>query len=135
MPRKPPAEPIDHHYDIPKLNRVFTWTAVLLTAIFVWMVYADYQRDWKTLQRVFFRLDAVKTRDAAIQAREKAYGDERDKLVEQLRAARQEVAGHKATLDKLQRQVQDLDPRIYLADQQYKFTKASFDAERYKYED
>ena len=35
MPRKPPAEPIDHHYDIARLNRVFTWTAVLLTVIFV----------------------------------------------------------------------------------------------------
>jgi hypothetical protein len=29
----------------------------------------------------------------------------------------------------------DLDPKIYLADQQYKFTKASFDAVRYQYED
>jgi mono/diheme cytochrome c family protein len=135
MPRRPPAEPIDHHYNIPRLNRVFTWTAVLLTVIFVGMVWADYQRDWKTLQRVFVRLDATKTRDMAIQAREKAYGEERDKLLEQLRAGRQEVAAHRATLDKLQRQLKDLDPRIYLADQQYKFTKASFDAERYKYED
>ena len=51
MPRKPPAEPIDHHYDIPRLNRAFTWTAAILTAVFIWMVIADYRRDWKTIQR------------------------------------------------------------------------------------
>ena len=32
MPRKPPAEPIDHHYNIPKLNRVFFATGSVLTA-------------------------------------------------------------------------------------------------------
>ena len=58
MPRKPPAEPIDHHYDIPRLNRAFTWTAVALTAVFVWMVIQDYSRDWKTIQRTFMRLEA-----------------------------------------------------------------------------
>ena len=57
MPRKPPAEPIDHHYDIPRLNRAFTWTGAILTAVFIWMVIADYQRDWKTIQRTFMRLD------------------------------------------------------------------------------
>lgn len=135
MPRKAPAEPIDHHYNIPKLNRVFTWTAILLTLTFVWMIWADYNRDWKTIQRVFFQLDAVKTRDAARQAREKAYGEERDRLIGELRAAREEMAGHRRSLARLQKRLDDLAPRIYLADQQYKFTKASFDSELYRYED
>ena len=34
MPRKPPAEPIDHHYNIPRLNRSFFWTAGILTFVF-----------------------------------------------------------------------------------------------------
>src|SRR5512146_1362514 len=115
MPRKPPAEPIDHHYNIPRLNRVFTWTAVLLTVIFIWMVWADYNRDWKTIQRVFFRVDAVKTLDAARQAREKAYGQERDKLIEQLRAAREQIAAHRRSLATLQKHLDELAPRAYLA--------------------
>src|SRR5260370_22241992 len=75
MPRKPPAEPIDHHYDIPKLNRVFLAVGVVMTVVFVWMVWADYKRDWKFFQKTFLRLDRDMTREAAPSAREKAYGE------------------------------------------------------------
>ena len=53
MPRKPPAEPIDHHYNIPRLNRAFFWGGIALAAVFIWMVIADYDRDWKNIQRTF----------------------------------------------------------------------------------
>ncbi|HTR01582.1 MAG TPA: c-type cytochrome [Thermoanaerobaculia bacterium] len=135
MPRRPPAEPIDHHYDIPRLNRAFWWAGAALTVAFLVMIVADYQRDWKTFQRVFLRLDAKLTRESALQARQKALDDEHSKLIGELRQARGEVATHKESLRKLEARLQDLNPKIYLADQQYKFTKASFDAERYKYED
>ncbi|MGE5278595.1 MAG: c-type cytochrome [Acidobacteriota bacterium] len=135
MPRKPPAEPIDHHYNIPKLNRVFFLTGVVLAAIFLGMIWADYARDWKTIQRVFMRLDARKTREAALAAREKAYGQERALLLGQLRDARAEIQAHEKELVRLNRKLEDLAPRIYLADQQAKFAKASFDASLYRYED
>ena len=135
MPRKPPAEPIDHHYDIPRLNRSFFWTGLALTVVFVVMIIADYSRDWKTIQRAFMRLDARMTREAAIAARTKALDEEHRKLIADLKAARAEVATQQGAIRKLEAKLRDLDPKIYLADQQYKFTKASFDAERYKYED
>lgn len=135
MPRKPPAEPIDHHYNIPRLNRVFFGTAAILTAVFIWMVVADYDRDWKAVQRIFLRLDRDKTLEAARAAREKAYGEERARLRTELAAARGEVATHSRALAKLNARLKDLDPKIYGADQQAKFLKASFDAERYRYED
>jgi hypothetical protein len=121
MPRKPPAEPIDHHYDIPKLNRVFFATGLILAVIFVWMVIADYSRDWKTIQRVFMRMDAKKTREAALQAREKAYGQDRARLLAELATARAEVRKEQGSLDRLKETLADLTPRIYLADQQAKF--------------
>ena len=135
MPRKPPAEPIDHHYNIPKLNRVFFAAGVALTVIFIGMVIADYTRDWKTMQRVFFRLDARKTREAALAARQKAYGEERAKLLADLRAARAQAAAQARELERANRKLDALAPKIYLADQQAKFAKASFDAGLYKYED
>jgi cbb3-type cytochrome oxidase cytochrome c subunit len=135
MPRKPPAEPIDHHYDIPKLNLVFFVTGILMAAIFIGMIYADYKRDWKTIQRLFLRIDAQKTHEAAQRAREKAYGEERARLLADLRAARGEMVRHQKTLNQLNARLEDLAPRIYLADQQAKFAKASFDAALYKYED
>jgi cbb3-type cytochrome oxidase cytochrome c subunit len=135
MPRRAPAEPIDHHYNIPKLNRVFFVTGMLLAVVFIGMVIADYSRDWKTLQRSFMRLDAKKTREAKQASREKAYGEQRDRLRADLAAAHQHIAGHRKELARLQAKVKKLDPQIYAADQDYKFAKASFDAERYKYED
>ncbi len=135
MPRKPPAEPIDHHYNIPRLNRSFFWGGLLLAVVFVWMVIADYSRDWKNIQRNFLRLDRQLTRNAALAARKKALDEEHTKLIAELRAERTEVATHNATLAKLDRKLKALDPRIYAADQSYKFSKASFDAELYKYED
>jgi mono/diheme cytochrome c family protein len=135
MPRKAPAEPIDHHYSIPRLNRAFFWTAIVLTVIFVWMVIADYSRDWKTMQRTFMRLDARKTREAAIAARKKALDQDHARLIGELRASRRELATRKAELARLEKTVKDLEPKVYGADQDYRFAKASFDAELYKYED
>src|SRR5215471_11308757 len=126
MPRKPPAEPIDHHYNIPKLNRAFFISGAVLAVVFIWMVVADYTRDWKPLQRSFMRLDAKKTREAAAAAREKAYGDEREKLRAQLAEGRQKIEGHTADLAQLNKHLQALDPKLYAADQDYKFAKASF---------
>ncbi|MEP6995563.1 MAG: hypothetical protein ABI968_13645, partial [Acidobacteriota bacterium] len=135
MPRKPPAEPIDHHYNIPRLNRSFFWTGAILTVVFVVMIVADYSRDWKTIQRTFMRLDAKLTRQAALAARQKALDEEHAKLIGDLKAARRDIATHQAQLRKLDGRLKSLAPQVYAADQQYKFTKASFDAERYLYED
>jgi mono/diheme cytochrome c family protein len=135
MPRKPPAEPIDHHYNIPKLNRAFFAAGALLTAVFVWMVIADYKRDWKSFQQTFLRLDRDKTLEAVQAARAKAFGEERDKLRGQLVEARNEVRANRSVLDKLNAHLKALDPKIYAADQDAKFLKASFDAARYSYED
>src|SRR6185369_10227865 len=116
MPRKPPAEPIDHHYNIPKLNRAFFAAGALLTAVFLLMVVADYKRDWKSIQQTFLR-------------------QERDKLRGQLVAARNDIRSHARALAKLNAHLKELDPKIYAADQNAKFLKASFDATRYTYED
>src|SRR6202162_963905 len=135
MPRKPPAEPIDHHYNIPKLNRAFFAAGALLTAVFVWMVIADYKRDWKSIQQTFLRLDRAKTLEAVQTAREKAFGEERDKLRGELVQARNEMRAHGSTIAKLNAHLKALNPKIYRADQDAKFLKASFDAARYSYED
>ena len=135
MPRKPPAEPIDHHYNIPRLNRAFFAAGAVLTAIFIWMVVKDYDRDWKAIQRTFLRIDRDKTLEMQRAAREKAFGEERVRLRGELVAGRQEMARHGRDLARRNARLKALDPKIYAADQQAKFLKASFDAERYRYED
>jgi len=135
MPRKPPAEPIDHHYNIPRLNRAFFWGGIALAAVFIWMVIADYSRDWKNIQRTFMKLDRRQTREQALDARRKALDAEHTRLVGELRAARVEIAKNRSELARQNAKLKALDPRVYAADQSYKFAKASFDAGLYKYED
>ncbi|HEX9287070.1 MAG TPA: c-type cytochrome [Thermoanaerobaculia bacterium] len=134
MPRRPPAEPIDHHYNIPKLNRVFAATGIVLTVVFIGMVVEDYSRGWKRIQRAFTRIDARKAREAALAARKTALGEERARLRAQMIEANRQLAAHRRELTRLDRRLKDLSPQIYLADQQTKFTKASLDAQRYRYE-
>src|SRR2546429_7771823 len=134
MPRRAPAEPIDHHYNISKLNRVFAATGIVLTVVFVGMVVEDYSRGWKRIQRAFARIDARKAREAALAARRTALGEERARLRARMIEANRQLAAHRRELARLDRKLKDLAPQIYLADQQAKFTKASLDAQRYKYE-
>ena len=121
MPRKPPAEPIDHHYNIPRLNRAFFWGGIALAAVFIWMVIADYSRDWKNIQRTFMKLDRRQTREQALDARRKALDAEHTRLVGELRAARVEIAKNRSELARQNAKLKALDPRVYAADQSYKF--------------
>ena len=50
MAKAPPPEPIDHHYDIAKLTKVFAIVSVLALPTFAWMTWQDYGRDWKSWQ-------------------------------------------------------------------------------------
>jgi mono/diheme cytochrome c family protein len=134
MPRRPPAEPIDHHYNIPRLNRVFAATGIVLTVVFIAMVVEDYSRGWKRIQRAFTRIEAKKTREAALAARREVLGGELQRLRAELKDANRQLASHRGELARLDAKLKELDPKIYLADQQFKFTKASLDAQRYKYE-
>ncbi|HEX9149366.1 MAG TPA: c-type cytochrome [Thermoanaerobaculia bacterium] len=134
MPRRSPAEPIDHHYNIPRLNRVFAATGIVLTVVFIAMVVEDYSRGWKKIQRAFGRIEAKKTREAALAARREVLGGDLQRLRGQLSQSNRELAAHRGELARLDAKLKELAPKIYLADQQFKFTKASLDAQRYKYE-
>jgi len=134
MPRRPPAEPIDHHYNIPRLNRVFAATGIILTVVFIAMVVEDYARPWKRIQRAFTKIEARKARESALEARSNALGEEGKRFRTELRQANRELATHRSELRRLDTKIEELEPKIYLADQQFKFTKASLDAQRYKYE-
>ncbi|HZI65069.1 MAG TPA: c-type cytochrome [Thermoanaerobaculia bacterium] len=134
MPRRAPAEPIDHHYNIPRLNRVFAYTGIILTVVFIAMVVEDYARPWKRIQRAFTKIEARKARQSALEARNKAVGEEGKRLRAELALANKELAAHRNELRRLDRKLEELEPKVYLADQQFKFTKASLDAQRYKYE-
>jgi cbb3-type cytochrome oxidase cytochrome c subunit len=121
-----------HEYDIPRTNRVFAWSSVLLLGVSLWMIWADYSREWKGFARRFREVEIARTR---------TQGDRAAKTVDQkaLAAVNARLAeGEKAEasraqdLDRLRRETDQLEGKWYAADQGYKFIKAELDVARYE---
>jgi len=134
MPRKPPAEPIDHHYNIARLTRVFAVAGLILLATSIAMVAADYIRGWKGYQARFFHWDAFRTRQDMAAARAKVSMDEYRALEGRLRGAQTEIGRHRSSMASLQKEVDRLNAVHYRNDQIYRFTKAELDTSRYELE-
>ena len=123
-------------YRIAKVNVIFALSSVALLVFFVWMVWQDYDREWKRYQRAANRLEIAKTK-AEYQAAEEQIDRERvAQLENDLAAARADLekrGGHIRTLEaNLDRIVRG---RYYRADQDYRFAKADYDVLRYEYEE
>ena len=118
MPRKPPAEPIDHHYDIPRLNRSFFWTGGILTAVFIVDghrgLLARLEDDPADLHAPRRQADA---RGGARRAQEGARRGAREAGRRAEGGPRAEIARSRRGTCEGQAKLRDLDPQIYAADQ------------------
>jgi cytochrome c2 len=140
MPRKPPAEPIDHHYDIGKLTRVFALSGLILLVTSVAMIWTDYAsgwsytRSWKGYQLRFLQWDRYKTQKDVAAAREKVSREEYAAAQADLRQAEAEEAENRRGIAALEKKVKDTDAVRYRDDQNYRFEKAVVDTARYELE-
>src|SRR5215831_11235634 len=121
---------VGHAYNVDFLNVVFAASSIFLFFAVIWMVWDDFDREWKNAQRRFAQLDyqvAVAQRDAANRA------VDRGKL-QQLnaagRAARQSVAQNRSKVDELQKKVTDADNAVFTATLDYNYAKATYDQDR-----
>src|SRR5205809_5027912 len=94
---------VGHAYNVDFLNVVFAASSIFLFLSVVWMVWDDYDRGWKNVQRRFTRLEMEVTeanRAKAVQAVDQ-------RKLAQLRAARaaaeRDVEQHRQKVDELQR--------------------------------
>ncbi|MBI3846858.1 MAG: c-type cytochrome [Planctomycetes bacterium] len=127
---------VEHHYDIPRLNRVFAWSSLALLVSIVGLVWWDYSRPWKRIQRDFMARDLEKTKNdmlAAVPA---------DKQAE-LDAIEKDLAAAKAELDSRERdpkyaadqeRAKDAAARQYIVDSTAKKIKSVIDSRRFYYE-
>ena len=91
----------DDYLRSPKLmHRVFCASAVLLLAVTVWMMWADYNDEWRTYQRQAFSLQAKRDRarearivnDPAFKSNVQTLKEQVDEATDQLKAHDQELA-------------------------------------------
>jgi mono/diheme cytochrome c family protein len=125
---------VGHAYNVDFLNVVFAASSLFLFLAVIWMVWDDYDRDWKGTQRRFAQLEYQVTQ-AQLQQATRAV--DRGKIT-QLQAQQQEslkkVAANQQKVDELRRKLNDLDNRLARATTDYQTAKATYDQDRYDFE-
>ena len=125
---------IGHAYNIDFLNVVFAASSLFVLFATVWMVWDDYDREWKNYQRDFTALEMEVTRAGLAEAQ----GDIDQARVAELNAQRataeQGLASSAAQIEELEVQLADVDTQLFIATQDFNFQKANYDVERYSFE-
>ena len=125
---------VGHAYNVDFLNVVFAASSAFLLLSVVWMVWDDYDRDWKNTQRRFAQLEYEVTEAQLQQAGRSVDRSRLQQLQTELQEASKGVAANQQRVDELQDQIDDGDNRLFRASSAYQTAKATFDQNRYSFE-
>src|SRR4029453_5885659 len=125
---------VGHAYNIDFLNVVFAASSLFLFLSVVWMVWDDFDRDWKNTQRRFTQLQYEVTQAQYQQASRGVDRNKVQQLESQLAAAKKSVESNQKKVDELQAKLDEVNNRLYRQTQAYQFAKAKYDHDKYDYE-
>ena len=125
---------VGHAYNVDFLNVVFAASSLFLFLSVVWMVWDDYDRDWKNTQRRFAQLEVEVTQAQLQQATRGVDRSRLQQLQAQLAEASKNVTANQQAVDELQAKIKDADNRLYRATTDYQTAKATLDQDRYDFE-
>jgi mono/diheme cytochrome c family protein len=125
---------VGHAYNIDFLNVVFAASSLFLFLSVIWMVWDDYDREWKNTQRQFAALEYQVTQASLQQAAGSVDQGKLTQLQNELAAAEQNIAANQQKVDELRGQIAVIDARFYREQQEYQFAKATYDQDRYDFE-
>ena len=117
------------------LNIVFALTSIALLLTFTWMIWVDYDREWKKHQKEFTQLDVDRTKTQIQEVDGKVDAGKRQQLDQQLAQSKQELASNRAEIDKAEGELGKLQGEWYAVDQDFRFTKAKIDVAKYDYDE
>mgnify|MGYP001264227861 CR=1 FL=1 len=121
----------DEAYHIPTLNFWFAISSILLMITSVWMVWFDYDRSWKNVQRDFQRIERDRLEYEKAQAQEEIQKEEFAKLEATLEKAEADVVAQQAAVESSKQELKTQNDVYYLARQSYQFKKADLAEKRY----
>src|ERR1700693_1366157 len=93
---------VGHAYNVDFLNVVFAASSLFLFLSVVWMVWDDFDRDWKNTQRRFAQLQYQVTQAQLQQAGRAVDRTKLQQLDAQEKAGQQKIAANKQKVDELQ---------------------------------
>ena len=126
----------ERYYNILKLNKWFALSSILFTAFWIMVFADDYNRPWKKYQIEFRKLEAVKIKqdieseDAAL-----SENDDYNKLIGSLESIQSNLELQSEAISEINSKIKSLSIDLYRDNQNYQFSKADMDAQRYKYEE
>jgi mono/diheme cytochrome c family protein len=125
---------VGHAYNVDFLNVVFAASSLFLFLSVIWMVWDDFDREWKNTQRRFSQLEVQVTQAQLQQAGRSVDRNKMAQLEAQQKAAQQVVAQNQAKVNELNKKLDDAETRLYRATLDYQYSKAIYDQDRYAFE-
>src|SRR5262245_41160946 len=125
---------VGHAYNVDFLNVVFAASSLFLFLSVVWMVWDDYNREWKKTQRHFTDLEVQVTQAQLQQATRSVDQNKLKQLQTQEANAQKNVQANQAKVDELQKKLEDADNALFRATLDYNYMKATYDQDRYAFE-
>ena len=125
---------VGHAYNVDFLNVVFAASSLFLLLSVVWMVWDDYDREWKNTQRRFNQLEMQVTRAQLAQANNAVDKTKLAALDAQEKASAKNIAANRGKVDELQGKVKDAKVKLDRATLDYNYMKATYDQDRYDFE-
>ncbi|MBI2835721.1 MAG: c-type cytochrome [Acidobacteria bacterium] len=127
-------KPVGHAYNIDFLNVVFAASSLVLFLSVIWMVWDDYDRQWKNYQRAFGQLETAVTQASLQQASSSIDRKKLARLEAERGDARRSLVANRERVRALQGELGTLEANLYRITQDYQFAKANFDAVKYDFE-
>jgi cytochrome c2 len=125
---------VGHAYNIDFLNVVFAASSLFLFLSVIWMVWDDYDREWKNTQRRFAALEYQVTQAELQQATRSLDRNKLTQLESAEAAARKNVVANQKKVDELQSKLGDVNVRLDRVTRQQQTAKANYDHDRYDFE-
>ena len=126
---------VGHAYNVDFLNVVFAASSLFLFLSVIWMVWDDFDRDWKKTQRAFSQLETQVTQaEPAAGGTRASTRTSSPQLTAQEAAAKKKVTANQAKVDELQAKLKDADTILFRATTAFQTMKATYDQDRYDFE-
>jgi len=125
---------VGHAYNVDFLNVVFAASSLFLFLSVIWMVWDDFDRDWKNTQRRFAQLEYEVTQAQRQQAVGAVDKNKIAALEAQKTSAAQQIKANQAKVDELQDKLAEADKVLFRATLDYNYLKATYDQDRYDFE-
>ncbi len=134
-PKKDPGRDPEMAERTRTLNVVFALSSIALLVSMTWMIWADYDREWKRYQIDFNRFEIAQAEAQIAEVDAAIDPQQREAIEQRLAEGQQAVAQRRDLVSEIDSELKSLAADWYSADQDFRFTKAEIDVARFEYDE